>query len=141
MNNLKVEKGGRQEAEVLDEKLEDYNLSKRPLMQDSEYVPFIRVIRDNEGKVIAGAVAYSSMYYIGYLETLWVSDEYRRQGLGHRLLETIENDLKEFGCENCHLDTFDFQGPEFYEAQGYSQFGKIEHKKVGITEYFFVKSL
>lgn len=86
-------------------------------------------------------MAYSSYYYIGYVDTLWVDEEYRNQGVGSKLMDQVEKSLKDYGCSLCHLDTFSFQAPGFYEKRGYKIFGTLEHKKAGISEYFLVKDL
>ena len=39
------------------------------------------------------------------------------------------------------LDTFDFQGKEFYEAMGYTLAGSYQNDEDGYAEYFFVKRL
>jgi len=48
----------------------------------------------------------------------------------------LESKLREYGCELCHLDTFNFQAPVFYKKNGYEIFGELHHKKQNITEYF-----
>lgn len=129
------------EVDQLEEQLARYNQTKRPYLQQEAYKTFAKVVKNAKGEVIAGGVAYASLYYIGYLDTLWVAEEHRRSGLGAALLSELEEGLRCYGCEQVHLDTFDFQGPAFYRSQGYQEFGRLTHEKVGITEYFFVKKL
>ncbi|EKE01771.1 MAG: acetyltransferase, GNAT family [uncultured bacterium] len=58
-----------------------------------------------------------------YISVLWVDEKYRYSGLGHRLLEKVEQDAKEKGGYLAHLDTFDFQAKDFYLKYGYEIFG------------------
>ena len=39
------------------------------------------------------------------------------------------------------LDTFNWQGKEFYEALGYEIVGRYENDEEGYAEYFFLKRL
>lgn len=93
------------------------------------------------GEIIGGGVAYSSLYHIGYLDTLWVDESFRHQSIGSNLLDNLEDQLRDYGCELCHLDTFDFQAPEFYKSKGYEVFGELHHKRNNITEFFLKKDL
>lgn len=133
--------GSDEDSDFINSKLEHYNLTHKPLTQSEPFHSFIKVAKNNEGEVIGGAIAYSSMYHIGYLDTLWVDERYRHQGVGTELLRQAEEALTEFGCHMCHLDTFDFQGPEFYRRAGYTEFGRLEHEHVNLTEFFFYKKL
>jgi GNAT superfamily N-acetyltransferase len=133
--------GTDEDSEFLDSQLEQYNLTSKPLTQPEAYYSFVKIAKNDQGEVIGGAVAYSSMYHIGYLDTLWVDERYRGQGIGTELLKQAEQALLDFGCPVCHLDTFDFQGPEFYRNAGYTEFGRLEHEHVNLTEFFLYKKL
>ncbi|MGO2629038.1 MAG: GNAT family N-acetyltransferase [Enterococcus italicus] len=84
---------------------------------------------------MGGGIVYSSLYYIGYIDTLWVDEKFRNQSIGTKILSLLESKLREYGCELCHLDTFNFQAPVFYKKNGYEIFGELHHKKQNITEY------
>ncbi len=131
----------RAEVDALDDHVEKYNEALKPVLQDKKYESFAYVMKEADGQVIAGCSGYSSLYFIGYIDTLWVAENYRGHGLGSQLLAKVEADLKAYGCELCHLDTFDFQAPHFYEQHGYKVFGQLEHKKAGIKEFFLCKEL
>lgn len=133
--------GAENESTYVEEQLAFVDEKKKPISQEEKYVRFNKIIKNEQGDIIAGGIAYSSLYYIGYIDTLWVDEAYRNQGFGARVLSALENELKNFGCENCHVDTFDFQAPEFYKKQGYQEFGKLSHNKAGVTEYFLAKQL
>lgn len=130
-----------EEKDFIENQLEEYDRTSKPILQEKKYVVFSKIIKNELNQVIAGGIAYSSMYFIGYIDTLWVHQKYRKEGLGSLILAALEKELKDYGCENCHLDTFDFQAPLFYKKNGYQEFGKLRHEKVDITEYFFSKKL
>ncbi|KAF1299491.1 hypothetical protein BAU15_02285 [Enterococcus sp. JM4C] len=139
--DLLVVDGNEESLDFIEEKLTEYNLAHKALTQKEEFVRFAKVAKDQNEKVIGGVIAYSSMYQIGYIDTLWVDDAYRYKGIGRKLLTEVEQELADFGCENCHLDTYDFQAPGFYRKMGYQEFGQLRHEKANVTEYFFSKKL
>ena len=48
---------------------------------------------------------------------------------------------KELGANTIRLDTFSWQGKEFYEALGYQIVGHYENETDGYAEYFFLKRI
>ena len=43
------------------------------------------------------------------IESVWVAENYRGQGIAARLLKEVEEEAKAAGCYMAQLDTFDFQ--------------------------------
>ncbi|KYG90766.1 hypothetical protein A0U40_06675 [[Bacillus] sp. KCTC 13219] len=99
---------------------------------------FKHVVED-DGKIIGGVFGYSSYYKIGYIDTLWVDENYRHKGIGTVLLKAIEADLYDFGCKVIRLETFDFQGPAFYKKNGYEEFGSLYYPNANLYEIFLKK--
>ena len=92
-------------------------------------------------KLIAGINATITAYKILYISTLFVDEEYRGKGFGKRLMKTLENRAIELGVNMIRLDTFDWQGHEFYLKLGYELIGKYQNKIDNFSEYFFLKRL
>lgn len=83
------------------------------------------VLRDpNTGEAISGV--WGIIVY-GWLciDLLYVFESDRRQGLGSRLLDSVENAARENGCVGAWLSTYAFQAPGFWEKNGYEQFGRL----------------
>jgi len=57
-----------------------------------------------------------------YLSDLWVHEDYRRQGLGSKILKMLEDKVKSTGIEIMWTWTTGFTNPKFYESQGYKVF-------------------
>ena len=76
-----------------------------------------------------------------YLDLLWVKDELRGSGYGHRLLRLAEDKARQRGAKNVYLDTFSFQVPNFYKQHGYQVFGELANFPSGHQRYFFTKQL
>jgi GNAT superfamily N-acetyltransferase len=76
-----------------------------------------------------------------YIDLLFIKDELRGCGYGHRLLELAEEEARQRGAKNVYLDTFSFQAPDFYKKHGYHVFGELKDFPPGHQRYFFTKSL
>ena len=117
--------------------LRQYNLAQAG---DSEYTPLCLLVRDADGMVIAGL---DGMTYWGWLfiARLAIQADYRKQGIGTRLLAAAEQEARARGCHNVYLDTFSFQARGFYEKNGYTVFGVLQDYPPGHERYFLQKRL
>ncbi|MFD3406898.1 GNAT family N-acetyltransferase [Kribbella sp. NPDC058693] len=75
------------------------------------------------------------------IDTMWVDDTTRGQGLGSALLRSIEEEGRRRGCQWSDVTTFDFQAPDFYRKAGYLEYGVKHDYPPGHTNYFFRKDL
>ena len=98
------------------------------------------VARDSEGRPVAGSIGrtWGECYEI---QVLWVRKDLRRAGVGSRLLEMSEAEAARRGCTLVHLDTYDFQAPEFYRRHGYEEFHRIAGFPRGIERFYLSKRL
>jgi len=77
------------------------------------------LIRDNDDKIIAGCNGFVFFGAI-YIDQLWVHRDYRKQGLGKKLVDKVHEFGREAGCRMTTLSTMSFQGAlGFYEKLGY----------------------
>ncbi len=76
-----------------------------------------------------------------HLDLLWVREELRGHGYGHRLLMAAEEEARQRGAKHVFLDTFSFQAPDFYKGHGYHVFGELQDFPPGHQRYFFTKQL
>ena len=90
---------------------------------------------------IAGGVIAAMYWNWLYIDLLWVKEELRGCGYGHRLLEMAEEEGRKRGAENAYLDTFSFQAPEFYKRHGYQVFGQLDDFPADHKRFFFMKHL
>ena len=75
-----------------------------------------------------------------YIDLLFVKEELRGFGYGHRLLEITEDEARKRGATNVYLDTFSFQAPDFYKQHGYRVFGELKDFPPGHQRYFFYEA-
>lgn len=113
---------------------------------DEKYITYkmdgvIRIGIEEDGKLIAGLDACITAFKILYVSTLFVDEAYRRKGVGTRLIREMEKRAAVMGVNTIRLDTFDWQGKDFYEAMGYRAVGSYNNAEDGYSEYFFVKRI
>ena len=76
-----------------------------------------------------------------YIDILWVHEEYRKQGIGSRLLAAAEKEATLRGCHHVHVDTMSWQAPAFYQKYGYEVIGVLPDIPRGHQKYLLQKSL
>lgn len=100
----------------------------------------IGVVDDN-GEVIAGLFASMGGYRIMYVSILFVDERYRRQKIGTQLMNDLEIKSRKLGARFIRLDTFDWQGYDFYKSLGYEEVGSYSDSQQRFSEHFFLKRL
>lgn len=93
------------------------------------------------GTVVAGLDACMTAFKILYVSTVYVDEKYRRKGYGKALIEEMEKRAKALGANTIRLDTFSWQGKEFYQAMNYEQVGYYKNDVDHYEEYFFMKRI
>lgn len=101
----------------------------------------IQIGIEEDGKIVAGLDACVTAFRILYVSTMFVEETYRRKGYGTRLIREMENRAREMGVNTIRLDTFSWQGKEFYEALDYKIVGSYVNSDDGYAEYFFLKRI
>lgn len=133
---MRVEALTAAEVSQLEEALDQY---------DNQFIRYPRKgnlslgIKDEAGELLAGLDATMTAFNILYVSTVFVKEGYRRMGLGKELMKELEDRAKKLGANTIRLDTFDWQGYDFYKAIGYEEVGHYRHERDGYSEHFFVK--
>jgi N-acetylglutamate synthase-like GNAT family acetyltransferase len=99
---------------------------------------FALYVSDRE---IAGGILGEIYWDWFHLDLLWVKDELRGHGYGHRLLMAAENEARQCDAKNVFLNTFSFQAPDFYKKHGYQVFGELKDFPPGHQRYYLSKQL
>ncbi|AVP64546.1 GNAT family N-acetyltransferase [Clostridium sporogenes] len=142
MNNYIIrESSSEKEADLIVDRIVEYNLSKVHGKQEVPLLSINRVIEDTNGEIIAGILSKMYCWNCIYIDALWVKEEYRKDKLGTKLLKEIEKIAKEKDCHLIHLDTFDFQAKDFYIKHGYEIFGVLDQCPENHKRYFMKKSI
>lgn len=98
------------------------------------------VLRTTDQKVVGGVIGATHWDWL-HIDLMWVEDELRGRGYGHRLLKLAEDEARGRGAKHAYLDTFSFQAPEFYIKHGYRVFGELKDFPTGHQRYFLTKKL
>ena len=79
-----------------------------------------------ENGIIIGFVSGLTNHKWFNLTDLWIHVDYRRKGLGSKLLNMMEEKIKSNGIKHIYTWTSGFINPKFYEKQGYKAFTVFE---------------
>ena len=101
---------------------------------------FSVVIKDQSEKLL-GCVMVSFLWNGMSIQSLWVDDAVRGQGLGKKLMTMVEEEGVRRGCTIAYTDTFTWQAPGFYEKLGYKIYGKLEGFPEGNVLSYYCKKL
>jgi len=90
---------------------------------------------------IAGVITGRAYYNEVHIGDLIVAKAYRREGVGSKLVEAVENAYKDKGYEKIALTTFGFQAPEFYKKLGYELEFIRKDNDSKLSKYFYLKKI
>lgn len=130
-----------EDNDALQNAITDYNIQIIPSLPRAEIKKIDLVIREDSGNLIGGVNAEWVNWGILHIPLLFVFERYRGLGLGSKLLKSVEDRAREKGCYLAHLDTFEFQGKDFYLKNGYEIFGVLDDCPKGYKRYYFKKML
>ena len=126
-----------EQVEDIESRLDAYDESHIPYKMNGS----IQIGFEENGNLIAGLDACVTAFKILYVSTVFVDEACRRKGIGARLMREMERRAAAMGVNTIRLDTFDWQGKEFYESLGYDCVGRYENVEDGYSEFFFLKRL
>lgn len=130
-----------QENHRLQEAITDYNIQLIKELPRASSQKIDLVLRTDSGEFIGGINAEWVNWGILFIHLLFISESFRGKGYGSLLLKEVESRAKLQGCYLAQLDTFDFQGKDFYIKNGYSIFGVLDDCPRGYKRYYLKKSL
>lgn len=134
---MKIINLNEQQLESIEDKLNTFDENYITYKMDGS----IQVGIEEDGRIVAGLDSCITAFKILYVSTVFVDEEYRRKGYGKLLIEEMERRASEMGVNAIRLDTFSWQGKEFYEALNYEIVGSYENDIDGYAEYFFLKRI
>jgi GNAT superfamily N-acetyltransferase len=105
-----------------------------------EEKPLVILAKDEAGALIGGLHGVTHWRWL-YVRRLWVTEAWRGQGLGRRLLNEAEAQARSRNCVGLYLDTFDEAAEKFYRQSGFERFGRIDNFPPGASRMFLMKRL
>ncbi len=124
------------DADFVNSKLEEYTNS---FLKD-DYEEFSIVIKNEIGLVIAGITGFTVWERAG-VNTLWVAESHRGNGVGTKLLAQFEKKASERGSRQIETNSMSFQGIGFFEKNGYKVFGTLDNYPAGHYCNFYTKEI
>ena len=125
------------EIKYIRESLYQFN---KDIVGDDGHTPLNIVEYDENGDVIGGILGGTYWGWM-YIDILWVQADFRRRGIGSKLLVEAAKEAARRGCHHVHLDTMSWQAPEFYKKHGYEVIGVLPDIPSGNQKYLLMKAL
>ena len=117
--------------------LRKYNGQKFEPANQTDFAIYIK----NDSEDVIGGISGEIFGNWMDIDYLVVHESLRRNGLGRELLQKAEDLAIRSNCKNIFLNTFDFQGKDFYPKFGFKEvYVKRQYPLTG-TQHFFVKKL
>ncbi len=132
-----IKKLSKLDEKIISERLEEYDNK----YIENTYEGSINLGYYIDEKLVAGVIADITTFNILYVSELFVDEEFRRKGIAKTLMLELEKRAKYMNVNMIRLDTFDYQGKDFYLAIGYKLAGSYTNDIDGYSEYFFYKSI
>jgi ribosomal protein S18 acetylase RimI-like enzyme len=97
-------------------------------------------VAEDDGDIV-GVIVGRAYYNEVHIGDLIVGKDYRRAGVGSKLVAAVEEAYKGKGYEKIALTTFGFQAPEFYKKLGYELEFIREDADPKLSKYFYLKKI
>ena len=89
-------------------------------------------------KIIGGTIAYLHGTIL-WIDSIYVDNNRRQQGLGKQLMEQLIIYAKKCGALELQLNTYFLDAHHFFSVQGFDTLSSIPNWKYGLTCYFMRK--
>jgi len=127
-------------AELIKEIRAGLKIHNRPYIGDVKETPLAVYVKDESGTTIAGVSGDLWGVWLS-IKYLWVSPELTKQGLGSKLIKTIEGNAINLGGKYANVETFSFQAKDFYLKNGYEIKMTFEKFPVETQLHYLTKTL
>lgn len=111
----------------------------RALAADGRATPLAVVVRQG-GAIVAGAAGRTE-YGRLFVDSLWVAEPLRCQGLGRALLARIEGAAREAGCTTALIETLSHRAAALYRRCGYAERARIDGYVGPFDRFILLKGL
>jgi len=141
LKSLIIEECSAEDRKIVLDGLYNFNMEQVPSTNPENWIPYEYIVRNENREIIAGILSTLGYWNGLEIKILWVKEEFRKSGIGTKLLIETENNAKAKGAIISFLDTFDFQAKDFYLKNGYTIFGILDDFPIGHKRYYLQKRL
>lgn len=125
-----------EEAEIISQGIQDFNTS---FFGHQNSIHFAVYLKDENDRVVGGVLAWVRPgIKLVYMNSVWVSEGWRKKGYGRQLVLKAEAEGKKYGCDHAQIDTLSFQAEQFYKKLGYKRIGVVK-KLYGQHDAIFMR--
>jgi GNAT superfamily N-acetyltransferase len=96
------------------------------------------IIKDQEGNLAGGLLGWTTLQNLIF-EHIWIEEDFRRKGMGRKLMQEMEMIAEEQGCMASQAYCFSFQALGFLEKLGYKTLGVSDGYPHPVKEYYLIK--
>ena len=125
------------DIQFLEDRIYDFNAAQTGI-DDGRLLAIL--VRDRNKEIVAGLYGWT-WGRCCEVRTLWIDEQWRRQGLGTRLMAAAEAEARARGATQIVTSTHSFQAPDFYRRLGFYTVGQIEDYPLGHQHIFLRKQL
>jgi GNAT superfamily N-acetyltransferase len=123
-------------GEFINVEFSDYSTDCGVLLNFEEFC----FVAEDDGKIV-GVITGRAYYNEVHIGDLIVGKDYRKDGVGSKLIAAVEDAYKGKGYEKIALTTFGFQAPEFYKKLGYELEFVRKDNDPKLSKYFYLKRI
>ena len=133
-----IKPGTKEDARVIYDGLDSY--CERFVRDGHDDIDLGKKLVGADGAMIAGISAFVDGDDVAYIESVWVEEPYRLQGLGSRLLAETERAAKENGAYVLQTQASDWNA-DFFFKNGWTVRGTLEDYPKGHRSYELEKRI
>lgn len=107
---------------------DEHTIENEVMVQSADRISYTAILGKKFIGCSSGLAYKNGQNYSGwvYLTNLFVEKAYRHQGLGAKLLRSLENEIQLKGVKNIWTWTAGYEAPKFYQKQGCEIFIQME---------------
>lgn len=94
MNDYIITNASKEDTHYIDDQIIKYNHSQVPFTQTPSFIGINKVVKNSDGQVIGGILAFMYCWQCLYIDVLWVDDLHRGLDLGRKMLLEVEEEAK-----------------------------------------------
>lgn len=105
-----------------------------------EQASHFSIFAKHGNKIIGGALIWEHTDAL-YIDVLWCDENFRKQGIGSKIISMIDNVARNKMLTKIFVDTYEFQASIFYQKHGFYCIGTIPSYLLGYDRIFMQKDL
>ena len=94
----------------------------------------------DDGRALGGLLGRTSLGLL-FVDLFFLPPQFRRSGIGTRVLRMAEDEAIRRGCVSGVLVTISFQAPDFYARHGWRELGRVPCLPAGTSRVLMSKDL